>query len=281
VTTNLIETNERPTMPAAIAAAIVEIMAGVKRLARLDENKFAHYAYASIDSFLEATGPLCAAAGLFIIADEAGLEITQSPKADREGTTTFLRLRWAFWIGHASGALYGPIYRTVIVPGNGAQAFGSAQSYALKQFMRGLFQIPTGDNDDPDGQPKAELPPTQKHQNHRPPAGNDSPLRTRGYPAALEAVEQALDPEALLDVCERIRDKSKLLNPQQKNFLLELAASKLSGMATAQLDRIATAAQAEAAAGWWSVCWVLTEENRRLTAGAFETIKESFEAMAS
>jgi len=38
----------------------------------------------------------------------------------------------------------------VMVPANGAQAAGSAQSYALKQFMRGLFLIPTGDADDPD-----------------------------------------------------------------------------------------------------------------------------------
>jgi len=35
--------------------------------------------------------------------------------------------------------------RTVSVPFNGAQASGSAQSYALKQFLRSTFLIATGD----------------------------------------------------------------------------------------------------------------------------------------
>src|SRR3546814_3442514 len=49
-----------------------------------------------------------------------------------------------------SGERAGPIYKTVMVQANGAQAAGSAQSYAIKQFMRGQFMIPTGDADDPD-----------------------------------------------------------------------------------------------------------------------------------
>ena len=34
----------------------------------------------------------------------------------------------------------------------GGQAMGAAQSYALKQFMRSLFLIATGENDDLDNQ---------------------------------------------------------------------------------------------------------------------------------
>lgn len=43
--------------------------------------------------------------------------------------------------------------RTVEVLRNGAQAYGSAQSYALKQYWRGLLLIPTGDKDDADYAP--------------------------------------------------------------------------------------------------------------------------------
>lgn len=155
-------TNDSHTMPAAIAEAVVKVMGSVKRLERTEENKFARYNYTSVDGFLEAIGPLCAAAGLFILADETEKEITTAEKADREGTTNFLTIKWAFMLGHATGALYGPLHRTVTVPAMGAQAYGSSQSYALKQFMRGLFQIPTGDDDDADAQEKQQLPSRQR-----------------------------------------------------------------------------------------------------------------------
>ena len=49
-----------------------------------------------------------------------------------------------------------------MVQATGAQAFGSAQSYALKQFLRSLFMIPTGDKDDPDNDATKDIanPPT-------------------------------------------------------------------------------------------------------------------------
>jgi hypothetical protein len=176
-----------PAMPPAIAAAVVNVMRNVKRLTRTDENKFQKYMYTSIDNFLESTGPLCAAAGLMILAEEEDVEITQAPKADREGTSNFLRVRWGFTLAHASGVTYGPLHRTVIVPAAGAQAFGSSQSYALKQFMRGLFQIPTGDNDDPDSGDKPTLP---ANETQKPPA-RKPPAKTNGQKPDAEATKKA------------------------------------------------------------------------------------------
>ena len=153
--------DERPSagqIPKELAEAIIRVMAGVTRLERTEENKFARYKYTSIDGFLELTGQLCAAAGLFVLSTETDVEITQAPRADKDGIANFLTIRWAFTLVHASGASYGPLYRTVTVAAAGPQAYGSSQSYALKQFMRGLFQIPTGDNDDPDNGQKHQLP---------------------------------------------------------------------------------------------------------------------------
>ena len=61
-----------------------------------------------------------------------------------------LRIRFTFTL-KAGGDHEGPFRRTVTVPAKmGSQAFGAAQSYALKQFYRALFQISTGDKDDVD-----------------------------------------------------------------------------------------------------------------------------------
>jgi hypothetical protein len=110
----------------------------------------ARYQYASIDDFIQHVRGHCAEAGLFIIPDEArDAETREVTKRDGK-TTVMWNARFAFTLAHESGESYGPIYKGVEVVATGAQSAGSAQSYALKQFMRGLFLIPTGDADDAD-----------------------------------------------------------------------------------------------------------------------------------
>lgn len=114
------------------------------------ENKFDHYDYASIDDFIQHVRGHCAEAGLAIIPDEARDAETQEVSKKDGKPMVIWNARFGFILIHESGASFGPIYKTVAVQFNGAQAAGSAQSYALKQLMRGLFLIKTGDNDDPD-----------------------------------------------------------------------------------------------------------------------------------
>jgi hypothetical protein len=114
------------------------------------DDRAAKYDYASIDDFLLHVRGHCAEAGLAIIPDEARDAETREVTT-RSGTTMVMwEARFGFVLIHESGESYGPIYKGVGVQYNGAQAAGSAQSYALKQLMRGLFMIPTGDADDPD-----------------------------------------------------------------------------------------------------------------------------------
>lgn len=141
-----------PNFPPAIAKAVVQVMKALGTLAKdHDRNDSgARYKYASIDDFIEHVREHCSEAGLAIIPDEARDALTQEV-TKRDGKTQVMwNARFAFHLIHESGESYGPIYKGVMVPANGAQAAGSAQSYALKQFMRGLFLIPTGDADDPD-----------------------------------------------------------------------------------------------------------------------------------
>lgn len=151
-----------PSIPVDVAKAITAVMAGVKKLGKEDTNKFQKYDFVSVDSFLEATGPLCSGAGLIILQDEETIDISVRETTDDYGktkTSSWLTIKYAFtFVASSSGACHGPMFRTVMVPANGAQAFGSAQSYALKQFMRAQFQIPTGDKDDADSNDAKPLP---------------------------------------------------------------------------------------------------------------------------
>src|SRR5688572_5884441 len=143
---------ENHTFPPAIAKAVIDVMKAIGTLGKAHERNDAgaRYDYASIDDFIEhVRGPM-AEAGLFIIPGEARDAETQEVTTKAGKSMVTWNARFAFNLVHESGESYGPIYKGVMVPATGAQSAGSAQSYALKQFMRGLFLIPTGDADDPD-----------------------------------------------------------------------------------------------------------------------------------
>lgn len=125
-------------------------MRSIGTLGKDQENKFDKYDYASIDDFIAHVRGHCADAGLAIIPDEARDAETQEVSKKDGKPMVIWNARFGFILIHESGQSYGPIYKTVAVQFNGAQAAGSAQSYALKQLMRGLFLIKTGDDDDPD-----------------------------------------------------------------------------------------------------------------------------------
>lgn len=145
------------TMPPKISEAITAVMTEVRVLQKGDQNKHGGYAFASIDKFLEIVGGACAKAGLIIMQDEIETEIL--PMTNKRGEPSpWLRAKYEFWLSHESGEFMERSFiRTVMVPASGGQAFGSAQSYTLKQFQRSLFQIATGDKDDVDFLPNEDI----------------------------------------------------------------------------------------------------------------------------
>ena len=143
-------------MPEAVAGAITAVMGRIKGLMKTERNRAGGYRFASIDDFLAAVNPLCAKAGLIILQDELDARLVHD--GTELSSRSWLWATFTFTLAHKSGALYGPLTRSVMVPAAGAQAFGAAQSYALKQFMRSLFQIPTGDREDADFTGPRRLP---------------------------------------------------------------------------------------------------------------------------
>lgn len=134
-------------MPPDIAAAVVEVMSKVGVLKHDEENKHNDYDYASVDAFLARTNPICAAAGLIVLPQQIAVEKEQVQVGD--SVRNVMNFSFQMLLVHKSGATWmNPAdVRTVRLLWSGAQTSGMAQSYVLKQYMRGLFQIATGDKD--------------------------------------------------------------------------------------------------------------------------------------
>ncbi|RWR28810.1 hypothetical protein D2T31_11900 [Sinirhodobacter populi] len=171
-----IEQRQASRIPGAdLISAIASAMGEVKRLSKDNRNTEQKYEFASVDDFLAMTGPICAKHGLVPMMDEEGADIIEKP--GKYGPTFWVKYTFAITLYHKSGDAMPTVHRSVEVIRSGAQAAGSAQSYVLKQYLRGLFQIPTGDKDDPDfggddhsdrnqqrpTAPKQEAPKSEKH----------------------------------------------------------------------------------------------------------------------
>lgn len=150
-----------PPMPPKVAAAVAAVMAEVPKLAKTERNTHGSYNFASIDDFLEAVRPLCAKSGLIIVQDEDGFEMRDGGSDKNGKPVSWLVIRFKFTLAHASGETWAhrPTRTIMVAASMGAQAFGAAQSYCLKQFERSLFQIATGEKGaDADEHPAADLP---------------------------------------------------------------------------------------------------------------------------
>jgi hypothetical protein len=133
-----------------ILPAISKAMGAIKRVGKEGRNEHDKYNFASIDAFLEMANPICAEAGLIFHMQEIGFE--EFMRKGKYGESAWVKVIYEIIVMHTSGQSLPPVKRSVEVVRSGAQAYGSAQSYCLKQFLRSLLLIPTGDKDDADFQ---------------------------------------------------------------------------------------------------------------------------------
>jgi len=186
------ETQRVSTVPGAkILSAIASAMGQVQKVAKGDRNKHDGYNFASIDDFLALVNPICAENGLVVHMQEAERE--DFTRKGKFGDNAWMRQSFDITLMHTSGESLPPVTRTVEVLRNGAQAYGSAQSYALKQFWRCILLIPTGDKDD------ADHAPTDAGTVHR-----DAP-RVQPTAPPVEAIETAKDSLSNADSLDQLR----------------------------------------------------------------------------
>lgn len=130
------------TMPKEIAQAIIKIKQTVTMLGADDKNPHGGYKYVSVDKFYEVIGRKMAAEGLALIVDETAAEVREGSKGN-----PWLFTQYSMAFLHTSGVMSPPMRRSCALPISGPQAFGAAQSYIEKQFLRQIFKIPTGEQD--------------------------------------------------------------------------------------------------------------------------------------
>lgn len=133
-----------------ILPAISKAMGAIKRVGKEGRNEHDKYNFASIDAFLEMANPICAEAGLIFHMQEVGFE--EFTRKGKYNESAWIKVVFEIVVMHVSGQSLPPVKRSVEVVRSGAQAYGSAQSYCLKQFLRSMLLIPTGDKDDADFQ---------------------------------------------------------------------------------------------------------------------------------
>ena len=174
----------------SIAAALAAAVGEVRILGKSERNKFDGYNFVSIDKFLELVNPICAKHGLFPMVSQDEIELYDNVNS-KGGKSVWARFYFSITLHHATGESIGPVKSMVAVPMNGAQASGSAQSYALKQFFRATLMIPTGDKDD------ADLNPTEQHHRQEP------RQQPKASPDHSQAVTYLREADTLPDLAER------------------------------------------------------------------------------
>lgn len=225
-------------MPAGLASALVRVMGQIRSLKKSDANQHDGYRYASTDDFFEMCGPLLAKEGVLIIPNEVEWDIRET--TNRRGETrAILILTFEFYLYDNTGAGWIPpkeLKKSVNVMAGGPQSWGQAQSYAMKQFLRGLFQIPAHDpREEADASASYEMDEvpqssrsTRPKRGSRPSAPPTAEPRPADHPAPDETPVSAPDLIAafadLLDTAVTVEEAETILTSFRKGE----AAKRLS-----------------------------------------------------
>ena len=176
-----------------VMSAICLCMLAIGKIGKEGGNAHENYDFASIDDFLAVTSQACGSAGIVVVPQEVSCAtVTVNNRA-------WVTMEFDFIVCHISGQSLPPVRRSVSVMWSVSQSYGSAQSYALKQFLRSLFQIACGDNDDPDFQEQVSAR-----------APKDTPIKASAAPKpkfkakAKAKPKPAIAPECIKSVEEMI-----------------------------------------------------------------------------
>ena len=217
-----IETTDFHPLPPKVAAAISAVMGKVAMLNKGEKNQHGGYKFAGIDDFLEAVRPLCAGAGLIILQDEESVDFRDAGTGRDGKPRNWLVMKFRFTLAHSSGETWRHRpSRTIMVDASmGSQAFGAAQSYSLKQFQRSLFQIATGENEDADTHPPADLPTARPARSEKPAVGSMAevpkwrgPMKVTELKATLKEIGRTVEACSDMDELMAYLTQTEIVEP--------------------------------------------------------------------
>lgn len=146
-------------IPKDIAKAVCAIMASVEAVKKSQKNSHGGYMFASTDDIYAAVTRKMGEVGLMILPLQTEHEIKRIEKTDKGGQlviSQWLSVTYQMVLATADATWTDKhCVRSVYCQYTGPQTHQSAESYAKKQFLRGLLQLPTGDMD-LDAMPQAE-----------------------------------------------------------------------------------------------------------------------------
>lgn len=129
-------------MSGAIATALVQAQAAIRRVGHDAQNQHHRYKYTSAEALIESAREPMAKAGLALI--EAGFAL-RTLEGSAEIDVTYI-------VAHASGESWTmPTHTMPVLPEKGRpmdKAVATARTYSLGYALRGLLKIPRTDTDD-------------------------------------------------------------------------------------------------------------------------------------
>jgi len=121
-----------------LVQAVIEAANEMPSLAKTSFNQHANYSYASIDDFYQVISPIMRKHGLTMLVSETAPAALLTDKV--------MLFSFSIELLHYSGGRY-CVGMSVPHHLQGAQTAGSAQSYAVKCFLRSTFGLATGEAD--------------------------------------------------------------------------------------------------------------------------------------
>jgi hypothetical protein len=139
--------SEIQPMPKQIVRALATVQANVEAVSKSQFNKMGGYKFASADDIYAAITRKMGQVGLVIMPLE--LSPPEIQRIEKEGKTAqWGKFRFGFMLACEDETWFDErSSRTLFIQILGPQTFNAAESYAQKQFLRGLFKLPTGDMD--------------------------------------------------------------------------------------------------------------------------------------
>jgi hypothetical protein len=129
-------------IPGSIVKAIVKAMAEIKRIEKDARNEHGKYNYASVDAIYGGVHEAMAKAGLVVLVLEDSVERLQE---------RLIQFTFSFVLATEEDTWEDPrSRRTVAVQAMGSQSYAAGQSFAEKAFLRSLFKLQTGEDEESD-----------------------------------------------------------------------------------------------------------------------------------
>jgi hypothetical protein len=220
-----------------IIKSIAAIMGEVGSVTKAGKNEFHRYAYATAADILHKLQPLMAREGLVVF---------QTEKERNLSDDGVLSVTYDFTIAHKSGEVWPtPITRTGMSSAKNSKGgfddkcLNKCHTSAHKYFHLTLFEIPTGDYDDADGE--EDKPPAARNR-HSPPPPAAPPEPTPAEKTTADEIETAFDSAETMPALEAIRIE---LAPDLEKLpeVLKLRLRRVYGLKRKVLETFSEAAE--------------------------------------